>query len=112
MKSTVQLSKSMSTSFVSAKIKKSTKDKEKRKSQSGLIDSNSKGSPAKVGYNNFRIMYSLNTVEFQDSKQYAGISSDSICIYAEQSTYEHLSEDVCNILTEDINYKLRYIIHV
>ncbi|XP_018560794.1 uncharacterized protein LOC108903188 [Anoplophora glabripennis] len=95
MKSTVQSSKSVSSS-VSSKLKKSSKEKEKRKSQSGLTDKNpsEKGSPAK------------------DSKQYAGISSDSICIYAEQSTYYgHLSEEVCNVLAEDINYKLRYIIH-
>lgn len=62
-------------------------------SASNDVNEKDKGSPSK---------------DFQD---YAGISSDSISIYAEQTSYEHLSEEVCNILAEDINYKLRYIIH-
>ncbi|KAJ8921583.1 hypothetical protein NQ315_010488 [Exocentrus adspersus] len=94
-----QSSKSASINSTSSKSKKSSKDKEKRKSQSssqpGATDSssNEKGSPSK------------------DSKQYAGIGSDSIRIYAEQATDENVPEDVCNTLSEDINYKLRYIIH-
>ncbi|KAG5867704.1 hypothetical protein JTB14_017298 [Gonioctena quinquepunctata] len=79
----------------SLKSRKNSKDREKRKSQTGPIEisSNDKGSPSK------------------DTKQYAGISSESICLYADQSSYEHLSEEICNTLAEDINYKLRYIIH-
>ncbi|XP_050296588.1 uncharacterized protein LOC126736323 [Anthonomus grandis grandis] len=47
--------------------------------------------------------------EYQD---YAGISSDSTRMYAEQiSNCSQISEDACNLLTEDINYKLRYIIN-
>ncbi|XP_030752325.1 uncharacterized protein LOC115879568 [Sitophilus oryzae] len=43
---------------------------------------------------------------------YAGIGPDSIKIYAEQNNIEeNFTEEMYNILTEDINYKLRYIIH-
>ncbi|CAH1174290.1 unnamed protein product [Phaedon cochleariae] len=77
------------------RLRKNSKDREKRKSQTGSSENNSndKNSPTK------------------DAKQYAGISSESIFTYAEQSSYEHLSDEVCDTLAEDINYKLRYIIH-
>ncbi|XP_057665269.1 uncharacterized protein LOC130899377 [Diorhabda carinulata] len=47
-----------------------------------------------------------------DCKMYTGIGPDIIRNCAEQSMFEsHLTEDVCNTLSEDINYKLRYIIN-
>lgn len=45
-------------------------------------------------------------------RQYAGISGESIALYAEQTSNENYPEEVCNKLAEDINYKLRQIIHV
>ncbi|KAJ8984242.1 hypothetical protein NQ317_007474 [Molorchus minor] len=92
MKSSTHSSKSTSSSSISSKQKKDVKDRDKRKSQTET-NLSEKGSPSK------------------DSKLYAGIGYDSIRIYAEQSTYEPLTEEVCNPLAEDINYKLRYIIH-
>nr|XP_023030305.1 uncharacterized protein LOC111518176 [Leptinotarsa decemlineata] len=86
----------MSTSSMDRlKSRKNSKDREKRKSQTGSTEpnSNDKGHSSK------------------DSRQYAGIGPESICLYAEQSSYEHLSDEICNTLAEDINYKLRYIIH-
>ncbi|CAH1279181.1 unnamed protein product [Diabrotica balteata] len=88
----------MSTSN-NVKSKKSSKDREKRKSlpsTSNASDTNTsdKGSSE------------------QDGMQYAGIGPDIIRNYAEQTMHEaHLSDEVCNLLSEDINYKLRYIIH-
>ncbi|CAH2012456.1 unnamed protein product [Acanthoscelides obtectus] len=77
----------------SSKLKKS-KEREKRRSQVNNESSSSdKGSPSK---------------EF---KQSVGINSDPIHIYNEQNSNEHLSEEVCNTLSEDINCRLRYIIH-
>ncbi|XP_076252106.1 SAGA factor-like TAF6 [Rhynchophorus ferrugineus] len=83
-----------------AKIKKQHKVKSKsqshcssQKQQDGSNSEKDKGSPAK---------------DYQD---YAGIGPDSICLFAEQNSYEDLSKEICNTLTEDINYKLRYIIH-
>lgn len=46
------------------------------------------------------------------SREYAGISGDSIALYAEQTTVENVTEEACDRLAEDINYKLRQIIHV
>ncbi|CAH0559626.1 unnamed protein product [Brassicogethes aeneus] len=99
----------MPSTSITLKPKKPSKEKEKRKSQTGQIElnnhvGNDKGSPVKDNNN----------------KQYAGIGPESICIYAEhlsEDIYKSVSEDfrksreICNILTEDINYKLRYIIH-
>lgn len=33
-------------------------------------------------------------------------------IYSEQESYDQLTEDATNMLTQDINYKLRHILHV
>ncbi|KYB25878.1 uncharacterized protein LOC100142597 isoform X1 [Tribolium castaneum] len=80
------------------KAKKSSKDREKRKSQGGSNSNHvgpEKGSPTKDA----------------NARLYAGIDSDSIINYAEQTAVEHLSEDITNTLAEDINYRLRYIIN-
>ncbi|XP_022913309.1 uncharacterized protein [Onthophagus taurus] len=97
MKSSASTNKVVNPSF-SVKTKKSSKDREKRKSSSSTekLDNNSeKGSPNKDG-----------TV-----RKYAGIGPESILTYSEQAGFEHLSEDVCYGLAEDISYKLRYVIH-
>ncbi|KAK9747062.1 TATA box binding protein associated factor (TAF) [Popillia japonica] len=81
---------------------KAAKDREKRRSVVN-VDKNEvhthnnteKGSPSKDG----------------NIRKYAGIGPESVAIYSEQSTFEHLSEEVCSGLAEDLSYKLRYIIH-
>ncbi|CAG9856501.1 unnamed protein product [Phyllotreta striolata] len=86
----------------STRVKKSSKDDKKKahassSSSTNLNDSNSKEKERGAD------------MEF---KQYAGISPDIISHYAEQAMIEtRLTEDVCNVLSEDINYKLRYIIN-
>ncbi|RZC35242.1 TAF6-like RNA polymerase II p300/CBP-associated factor-associated factor 65 kDa subunit 6L [Asbolus verrucosus] len=98
MKPTAQSAKSGSSN---SKSKKTSKEREKRKSQGGSVDVNNhnpseKGSPTKES----------------GARLYAGIDADSLAIYAEQTAIEHLSEEITNTLTEDINYRLRYIINV
>ncbi|KRT82398.1 hypothetical protein AMK59_3239 [Oryctes borbonicus] len=87
-------------STLNIKSKKTIKDREKRRSivntEKNEVHSNSdKGSPSK------------------DSgvRKYAGIGPESVAVYCEQSTLEHLSEEVFSGLAEDLSYKLRYIIH-
>lgn len=61
------------------------------------------------------LIFLLCSFFFKESsytRQYAGISGDSIALYAEQTSEERFTEDVCDRLAEDINYKLRQIIHV
>lgn len=46
-----------------------------------------------------------------------GISSESVYNYIEQMSCEGdspvmISKEVCNVLKEDINYKLHHILHV
>ncbi|KAB0802231.1 hypothetical protein PPYR_04417 [Photinus pyralis] len=82
-----------------SKSKKSSKDREKRKSQSTVETPNQtnseKGSPNKD--NGFR--------------KYSGYGVEELTIIAEQSINEHLTEEVCTAFTEDINYRLRHIIY-
>jgi hypothetical protein len=97
MKPSTQTNKAGSSN---SKIKKTAKDREKRKSQGGTTEINNhnateKGSPTKES----------------SARLYAGIDADSLINYAEQTNAEHLSEEITNTLTEDINYRLRYIIN-
>jgi hypothetical protein len=97
MKPSTQTNKAGSST---SKIKKTAKDREKRKSQGGTTEINNhnateKGSPTKES----------------SARLYAGIDADSLINYAEQTNAEHLSEEITNTLTEDINYRLRYIIN-
>ncbi|GJQ86778.1 hypothetical protein Trydic_g5572 [Trypoxylus dichotomus] len=82
------------------KSKKTIKEREKRRSivnteKNEVQSNNEKGSPSK------------------DSgvRKYAGIGPESVAIYCEQSTFEHLPDEVFSGLAEDLSYKLRYIIH-
>ncbi|KAF5308628.1 hypothetical protein FQR65_LT06089 [Abscondita terminalis] len=81
-----------------SKSKKNAKDREKRKSQTAPEPTNQqnseKNSPNKD--NNFR--------------KFSGYSMEELTIIAEQSTNEHLTDEVCLAFIEDINYKLRHII--
>ncbi|KAK9884751.1 hypothetical protein WA026_007600 [Henosepilachna vigintioctopunctata] len=85
------------------KTKKSTKDRDKRKPagnyDGNCSNTNEKSSPTRESH----------------SKRYAGLSSENIKVAAEQITSEFSpelpSKESLELLTEDINYKLRYIIH-
>lgn len=84
----------------STKVKKNSKDGDKKRflPQPSTSDSNNVNDKGPLIEN--------------ECKTYAGIGPDIIRNYAEQSMFEtHLSEDVCNTLSEDINYKIRYIIN-
>nr|CAH7727968.1 unnamed protein product [Callosobruchus chinensis] len=77
----------------SSKLKKSKERDKKRSQLNSETNSSEKRTPTK------------------ECKQSEGIGSDSINIYNEQNSDQHLSEEVCSTLSEDINYRLRYIIH-
>ncbi|KAL3278167.1 hypothetical protein HHI36_013508 [Cryptolaemus montrouzieri] len=85
----------------SSKMKKSTKDREKRKSIPGNLDNNC----------NSNVSEKSSPTSDSFSKRYAGLSSENIKAFAEHVTFPTLlSEELCEVLAEDLNYKLRYII--
>ncbi|KAH1008068.1 hypothetical protein HUJ04_005217 [Dendroctonus ponderosae] len=47
----------------------------------------------------------------KECQYYAGVGPDSTQLYAKEVNCDDISDDACNLLTEDINYKLRYILH-
>lgn len=57
-------------------------------------------------------------IHYYSSKQeiahgkFAGISPESIQCMSEQISIEHLTEEACSILAEDVSYKLRQLINV
>lgn len=92
---------SQSMRSTSTKVKRSTKEREKRKSVAGNPDNSiatviEKSSPTRDSH----------------LKRYAGLSVENIKVAAEHITNpDSISEESCEILAEDLNYKLRYIIH-
>ncbi|KAF5281206.1 hypothetical protein FQA39_LY17846 [Lamprigera yunnana] len=81
------------------KSKKSSKDREKRKSQTSVenttLQNSEKGSPNKDNC----------------LRKFAGYGVEEINAIAEYSLNEHLTDEVSLAFTEDINYKLRHIIY-
>ncbi|XP_044757167.1 uncharacterized protein LOC123315514 isoform X2 [Coccinella septempunctata] len=92
---------SQSVRAASSKAKRSTKERDKRKSHTVNQDSH-----------NLNIIERTLPIKDTHSKRYAGLSIESIKVAAEHITFpDLLSEESCEILAEDLNYKLRYIIH-
>ncbi|XP_018321292.1 uncharacterized protein LOC108734301 isoform X2 [Agrilus planipennis] len=80
------------------KTKKANKEREKRKSQN-LNESPSQNSGCS------------SPNKDPSNCKYAGLSVESLHTYNEQATFEHLSDEICTGFTEDLNYKVRQIIH-
>ncbi|XP_066156418.1 uncharacterized protein [Euwallacea fornicatus] len=101
-----------SCSFTGAKAKKQLKSKVKGQPQGQNRNQNSNSNQTSINSSNEKPIVSR-------VKDYAGIGTDSTRIYAEQTSFDQitndschqLSEEACNLLTEEVNYKLRHVIH-
>lgn len=101
-----------------SKSRRNTKDRDRRRKQP--VEINSQHIPTEIQFissivrlHPCKLAVTTKKTYFQEitKGQFAGISQEQLRNYAEQVGFEDLPKDVAEGFTEDLNYKLRHVIH-